>query len=331
MAVVVYKCDTCKREIELQQKVNSMERIQRCIITHGCRGKLYQLRVDPDYVRGSLPPDVVGLDNWQQRKVLYNHTQSIERDVWVVEHNLGTYPAVSVFIDRPIEDDLENQQEIVPQDIIIIDPNTIKIVFDRPWSGMAQVIARQSDPNLLQPYVREPEQTIPPYQLSKLGEITVATRISTIGEPTNVNIQVTYTTTQGTNPVITYAADNQPSLNSAWVDYDKVVIKGKIYTVRSFNAIVPEMTSGVIGNGSTFVFTGIDDNNDNQMRNIEPDEVIILLSNEPYEVFDKIDNKFINVTDSTSTNNPFAFFYDSGEFLALQDIVQTTYPPIRSI
>ena len=335
MAVVVYKCDVCKRNIELQRKIESIERIQRCTITHGCRGKLYQTRVNPDFVRGQIPPDVSGLDNWQQRKVLHNHSQAIEKNIWHIVHNLGTFPAITAFVDRPIEGDLENRQELIPDDIIVIDPNTIDLVFERPWSGIAQLVARQSDPDLLQPFTRDVEEVEIPQQISNSGEITIATRIKSddnpIGEPTQVGIQLTYTTTQGTNLVVQYKADDQPTINSAWADFNKVVIKGRIYTVRSFNAIVPEMVSGTIANGSTVLFTGIDEDNDDIVREITNDEVILLLSNDPYEIFDKIDDHYIDTADATADVNPFAFFYDNGEFQATTNVIQTIYPPIRSI
>ena len=133
MAVVVYKCNVCKREIELQRNKKGLESTNHCIITHGCRGELYQIDLFEDFIRGKFPDDVAGLDNWQQRKVLYNHSQTIERSTWNITHNMGTYPSVQVFVDRPIEGDEDNIEEIFPEDIIIVSKNTIQLVFDRAW------------------------------------------------------------------------------------------------------------------------------------------------------------------------------------------------------
>ena len=149
MSIVVYRCDVCTREIELQKNPNGVETIQRCKITHGCRGKLYQVDVLPDYIRGSLPDNVTGLENWVQRRVLSDHTQSIERSEWTVTHNLGAFPSYSVFVDRPLVDDLEHREEITPTDVEIVDSNTLILKFDRNWSGIAQFVARASDPQLL--------------------------------------------------------------------------------------------------------------------------------------------------------------------------------------
>ncbi len=70
MAIVVYKCDVCKREKEYIRNVEGIEKIQRCTITHGCRGKLFQVELLPDYIRASSSARVLGLDEWRERKVL---------------------------------------------------------------------------------------------------------------------------------------------------------------------------------------------------------------------------------------------------------------------
>ena len=69
MAIVVYNCDTCKREVELPQNKEGLEVIQRCIITAGCRGKLYQTDLKLNHIRGKLPDSVIGLVDWSQREI----------------------------------------------------------------------------------------------------------------------------------------------------------------------------------------------------------------------------------------------------------------------
>lgn len=328
MAIVVYKCDTCKREIDFQQNLKGLERIQRCTITKGCRGKLYQTKILLDYVRNNIPPNVAGLDNWQQRRVLYNFSQPIERSEWTINHNLGTYPVISVFVDRPTTDDPDNQEEITPTDITIVDQNNVTLTFDRPWSGIAQLVARQSDPNTLTQTTSTTTTAVTRQQLSNNGEITIATRVSTIGEPTSINLQLTYVTPEGITRVVSYVADDQPSSDSAWSDVDKVVIKGKIYTIRSFSALTSDMTTGVIGSGSTFLFTGVDEDGDTIMRDIVENEMFILLANSPYSVFDKNQSEFVDVSAATASSQ---FFYNAGEFFAPINIVQSTFPAIKTL
>ena len=127
MAIVEYKCDVCKRTTQIPRNEKGLERIQRCIITQGCRGKLYQNNLFEDFVRGSLPDQVAGLNNWVQRKVLHNHEQPIERTEWIIEHNMGTLPTINVFIDQLGTDD---RLEIIPENVTIIDKNAVSLTFE---------------------------------------------------------------------------------------------------------------------------------------------------------------------------------------------------------
>jgi len=335
MAIVVYKCDTCKREKGFQRNIRGLEKVQRCTITHGCRGKLFQTGLHPDYIRSSTPRRVLGLDEWRQRKVLHNHTQSIARDEWLIEHDLGTFPSVSVFINIPVEGDLANTEEVIPTDTIVVDENNLILKFDRPWAGLAQLVARQSDPNLLQPYTRVVEATTTLQQISNGGEIAIATRVSSVGESSDIKLITKYTTTQNTIIDNTYTVSDTPEddSTSSWSDFNKVVIKGKIYTVRSYDGIIiPEMLDETIGSGSTFRFTGIIDYKDSSdTRDIQPDEVYILFASAPFATIDKLTEQYVDVSDITSTENAFSLVYDSGEFFVDVDIIQETYPPIRSV
>jgi len=343
MAIVVYKCDVCKREKEFQRNIKGLEKVQRCTITHGCRGKLFQTGVFSDYIRASAPTRVFGLDEWRQRKVLHNHTQSIARNEWLIEHNLGTFPSISVFVNIPIEGNLENVEEIIPTDTVVVDENNLILRFDRSWSGLAQLVARQSDPNLLRPFTRQVAPPVELQQISNNGEIAIASRISTVGESSNISLVARYLTTQNTIVNKTYdeVSDSLSASSSSWRDFEKVVIRGKIYTIRSFSGIIPEMYDETIGSGSTFRFTGINAYSDvhqfiftqimNVVRDIQQDEVYILFANEPFDTVDKLTNQYIDVYDVTATENTFSLVYDSGEFYARKDIIQTIYPAIRSV
>ena len=324
MAIVTYKCDVCKREIELQRNIHGLETPQRCIITHGCRGKLIHKEIFPDFIRGSTPDDVIGLDNWQQRKVLFDYEQAIERDQWTIEHNLGNSVNVSAFVNQPTEDDPENLVEIEPDDIIVISADIIKLIFSRPYSGKAQLVARASDPQLLQPKITEEDESVTSHQISSTAEISIATLVTN----QDINLEVTYRTPQETTVVTTYVLDDQPSLLSPWVSVNQVVIKGKLYLVRSFNALFNDIPT-IVGNGSTFRFTAIDDNNNLTYRPIEKGEAFLLLASDPFTAVDKITDQVIDVTDVTEDVNPFSFAYDSGEFFSTSNPLQTIYPPVR--
>lgn len=338
MAIVVYKCDVCKREKEYQRDIEGIEKVQRCTITHGCRGKLFQVNLFDDYVRASASDRVLGLDDWRQRRVLYNHVQTIARDNWVIEHNLGTFPSISVFVSIPIEGDPENIEEIIPTDTIIVDDDNIILMFDRPWSGLAQLVARQSDPNLLKPFTRAVDLTAQELQqISNKGEIAIATRVESAGLCENVDLVVIYTTTQNTIIEKTYtASDNLFNTTSTWSDFNNVLIKGKIYTIRSYQGVFSDMLDETIASGSTFRFTGIVTNPtcspiDATPRVIQQDEVYVLYASEPFDTIDKLVDQYIDVFDITETVNPFSLLYDTGEFFADKTTIQNTYPLIRQV
>ena len=319
MAIVTYKCDVCKRSVDLQRNIYGLETPNRCVITHNCRGKLYFEKLLPDFVRGTSPESVIGLDDWQQRRMLFDYDQAIERDEWTIVHNLGNSVNVSVFVNRPTEDDPDNSEEISPDDIIIVSSDILKLVFSRPYAGKAQLVARASDPQLLQPNIAITETVIGIQQLSNLGVISVASKANA----EDISVELTYRTPQQTTVVKTYVVDDQPSIESPWVDADSVVIKGSLYVVRSFNAIFDDMHNGIVGNGSTFRFTAIDGNP------IAKGEMFLLLASEPFTPVDKITEQVIDVTEVTEILNPFAFAYDSGEFFADKITEQTIYPPVR--
>jgi hypothetical protein len=337
MAVVVYRCTVCKREIELQQNREGLERAHHCNITQHCRGSLYQVNFYSDYIRGGPPTDVVGLNNWNQRNILYTHEQGSNKESWVIQHNLGTYPAITVYVSRPSEDIPDYIEKIEPADIIVIDPNTIILNFERAYSGIAQLLARQTEPTV-KPVMssielEEPTTELNIMPLSNEGEMTIATKIASFGESTNVEIQLTYYTIQNTTHVISFLVDDQPSIASPWHDFNKVIINGKSYVVRSFTAIPIEITNGVISNGSTCYISGIntDPENSTEFTPIANGDIVFLLATPPQTIYDKITTTLINSADIATDENTFAIVYDNGEYFVDTSTQQRIYPPIRSV
>lgn len=346
MAIVVYQCDTCKRQVELIRNVKGLETIQRCVITHGCRGRLLQSDLLEDFSRASIPNEVAGLDDWIPRRVLYNHTQTIQNSVWIIPHNLGTFPSISVFADRPLTDDETNREEITPGDIQIVDANTLLLRFDRPRSGIAQLVARSSDPQLYNPAPTAATAVVPSIQISTNGRIVLATRVKPEWEAIAVGVQLEFIS--GTSPVpVSTVAGNGGSSSTAWPTVERVVIRGKSYLVREFN--VGTQATGVISNGNTFRFQGFDFNRnvdvsgnlsyeyqvdptdviDNTFIQVNPGEVYILLASPPFDTADKVTNQVIDITSVTKTTNPYAMYYDSREFFALETLIQSVFPSIR--
>jgi len=341
MSIVVYRCDVCTREREFLQNINGLETIQRCTITHGCRGSLSQVNILPDHIRARQPEGVLGLTDWRQRRVLFNHTQTIASNNWEITHNLGTFPSISAFINIPTEDNPDNLIEIIPTDTIVVDENTMRLVFDRAVSGVAQLVARQSDPDLLRPMNVTPPATINLLQISNNGEITIGTRISTIGmQNCDIDLSVSFSTIQNTIIEHVYTGINGtlPGTTSPWTDFDNVIVRGQMFSVRSYQGIFPSILDDTIANGSNFSYTATTTNTGavcgamiGAARPIILDEVYLLLANTPFAVVDKITDRYVDLADVTSTTNQFALIYDSGEFFVDESIIRTTFPPIRNI
>jgi len=337
MAVVRFECDTCKRTIELPRDPRKLEVIKRCVITKGCHGTLIQTDILENFVRGRPTLPEPGLEDWLPRKALVNYTQTIARPDWTIVHNMGVFPSVQVFIDAPTEVDPDNRIEIIPINIVALNENSIRLEFDRSVSGIAQLIARETDPDVFEPFTVGTPEAVTTFQITAFTQLTIATLRKIDGnvsptpfvEPTNIDLEITYFPTVGSSVVHTYSADLVPQLESPWSGEDTIVIKGKVYNVRSFDILItPEMTDGTIGNGTTFQFTAINVEGDGA-RDLAEGEVFILLARSPYSVFDKITDQLIDVTSVTPNNNTFAFGYNEGEMFADPVVIQSIYPLIR--
>lgn len=65
----------------------------------------------------------------------FEFTQATESDTWVINHKLGQYPIVDVYIDFNGE-----KQKILPQAIVYNDKDTCTITFSVPCTGLATVV-----------------------------------------------------------------------------------------------------------------------------------------------------------------------------------------------
>jgi hypothetical protein len=344
MAIVVYRCNTCKREIEFVRNPRGLETLQKCTITHGCRGTLTQIKVYPDYQRASIPDDVIGLDNWSQRRIIYNHTQGVPSREWLIDHYLNGFPSVIVFIDRPTEDDPNNQEEITPEKITYLNPNSLLLTLDSEFSGVAQVIARSSNSSV----GRTVQEEVQLFQATIGGELTIATSTAPVGSepanPTNIAFQLRYATNEGYYIFNDYLVDNEPTYTSPWDDFTDVIIKGRVYRTRTFNFFNAEIASGGIKPGSLISITGIDKTYDvnnppgtsgvYNYRPLRRNEIFLLLANSPYSNIDKITDKAFDLYYTQEASGAKYLVYntiESGfELFITPSHPEQIYPQIRN-
>ncbi|KKM24953.1 hypothetical protein LCGC14_1599940, partial [marine sediment metagenome] len=241
MAVIRYKCTVCDRIIEIIEQPTGLERISRCVITDKCRGTLYKLERLEDFAVGKFPPDVRGLTNHIQRNVLFNHTQAIADASWLVEHNLGVNPSVQVTVDREETVDsvvVESRIEIEPELITLIDKNSLTITFDRPETGLAQIIARSTS---FQQTVEAVTADITYVPVSQTNILTIGADLSSNQfpevEPGTYSVRIYYLDqetldeTAFESAVFNDYVARSPISTSAWNDTSEIFVSGQVYTI----------------------------------------------------------------------------------------------------
>lgn len=262
MAVVTYRCNVCNREKEFLQNKKGLEVINKCTITNNCRGTLYRVRGPVFRTRATSPRPADGLEDWIQRQLLYDHRQAIKNTEWTIEHNLGVFPQVTVMVDVPSSGDDNDRQQTTPTNIEVVDKNTVVLKFDRPESGIAQLVARETSQSVVDPIEADTEQDLSSddIQITNEGVLTLATLTSAFGEDPELTFQIRYQTSDGENINVIHTAVTQPDLSSPWSDVSTVMIRGKIYTIR-FVDVGADLVDQV-PSGSTFRFYGIGSDED---------------------------------------------------------------------
>lgn len=318
----VYQCDVCKRKVRVPANNYSINIIQRCIITYGCKGKLHKASQASEInSTPAIPPEVSGVQDWFQRKVLFTYTQAIKSTTWAIQHDLAGKPVVQTFVYEQ-SGDTQVLTEVTPKSITVIDLNNIEVEFDQPQSGIAQCIALASA-NAVNPNITStPTSTVPTTdtQITSGGELTIAT----LDTSTLIDLTVQYISPTTTTPLtIQYVGvDDNPSIDSAWVGTNRVFVGGKPYIVRSFNLLTHEVAPAyfnnhLVANGSPFYFQGLTGT---------PGQNLILLSNSPFSTVDRVYDRYIDLG-FVSTTQP-ELYYTTGEAFAEPSIIRTIYPPV---
>jgi hypothetical protein len=217
-------------------------------------------------------------------------------------------------------------------------------------------------------------------------------------------LSMTFTPSIGSQQSVGYVASNIKSSLSPWSNVDRVMLKGKVYTVRTFNiqtgniqisngstvllsgiSLPSSITMPIVGVSSaanTFTLTGdeseeftpgtvfitnniggsvnwivetvVYDPIDNLTtisptdsipltftlpatiilsgsRQIVPNEVLILLGDSPFTIYDKIDDSFVDMSAVDSPGTQFDMYYNAGNLFINTTIKESVYPPLRSV
>lgn len=313
-----YQCDLCKRSIRVPVNRSGLDIINHCIITEGCAGTLHMVTtVAAKNAITAIPPEVIGLNDWFSRKILFTFDQTIERAAWTIAHNLGTKPVVQVVVNRVGVDGKNQLIELAPDQytITIVDLNNIILNFTRPESGVAQCIGSAST-NLVNPQIIEPV-TVGQFTLSANGEVTLAVT------DFSVPIAVTVTFLTSTTSIVEHYAITGTNAESPWFSTQQVFILGKKLTVVSFNLIEnasdpSKFIDGSITSGDLVTMTF--DNSSQATPNY------ILLTKSPYNFVDRITDQIVDVTSLAQFDS--SFFYKPNSIVTSTTSLKNIYPPI---
>ena len=291
MSVIVYRCDVCNREQEVSYNSAGLNIIQRCTITKNCRGKLHPIKYNENQQLPKRTKTVGELEDWTPRRIIYTHTQIIPDTVWKIVHNLHGFPRFSLLLDN-------TTGESVPSDVIFEDENTIIFKFLTAKTGTVQFLNRQTstEEHLLT------ETTPTTIQVSTHSTLTIATLDAAQSFELNVSLNQQQYTLQ---------FDNIPSINSPWVDSQQILAFNKTYVVRDVKLIdyLPSVA-----------FTDITIEN-----TLNPRDVLCLLAHEPYSIYDKNVDQYIDLSKQLSLS------YNEGELYALSTDIDGIYPKIITI
>ncbi len=321
-----YECDECGRRIRVPANRPGLDILQRCIITASCKGALRQLsQANEINSTPAFPPEVPGVQDWFQRRVFYSHTQTLDAEVWQIEHNLANKPIIHAFVNTIVDGvvTLVATDEFTARSV---DLNLTEVTFTRPTSGVVQAISLSSQ-NVSNPQRIELGADATMFQItSNTGELTIAVRQTGLDGWNDTDVDITLDFQSNPPVTITYPnIDNTPSLASPWVGANKIVANGKLYTVHSFNITDTNpaptyFANGQMLNGTTFRVTKINN------TEIVQGDVLILLGQTPYAAVDRITNKFVDAGRADST-----LAYDSGKAYISTAFVKNTYPPITVV
>ena len=323
MAIVVYKCDTCKREIEVPQNIHGIEIMSRCIITSGCKGKLSQTQVKSSHIRGKLPaPDPTGLKDWVPRQTYYKQEQPLLLRVWKIKHNLGTNPSIRVSVE------LDGGGSVETDEFVTNHVNLFEtwITFSEPRKGNIQCFARTSITEETRELLRTPA---PARQMIDL----TANNILTLAVPSTFQDRITITfLSTTTNTLITLPPMVLPTTvlaDSPWKTFttinSDVFFMGTRMKIKTIN-IASHMTNAGISvpDGSVFYFNGYSTSE----YPLQAKQVYALLSHHPHSKYDRNMSQLVDLSSITASAVVGTTKLLDNSLLIDPQLVQVTYPKI---
>lgn len=356
MATINYKCDTCKREVELIENKYGLTTLSACSITKNCRGSLYSVKRNPNNIRQSLPAYDSELDDYTPRQLFYAHTQSVASNRWNVSHGFGPSCVIIVY---------DNRANILDPDTytVINGVGASTILLPDAMTGTVHVISRIGGAIALNSAAVE----VPTSQISYNGVITFAipkyiTRGNSGSAPLQPPSVVAVTPTPSPSPLpssapyevcgnvirieIEVTKPNEPTVvctetldvstdaKSPWFGWQQILVKNRrhycIKTISIEKLKVFANTNDqklIIPDGTVMKIKRIDYGT-GVLGNIPDRGLLVLLANPPYGTVDKVLDKVIDCGEMVGTTND-TFAFRAFNLLASDDLIEKSYPEIK--
>lgn len=260
-----------------------------CTVTYGCDGELFPVHNITEIINTKpIPPNVPGLTNWIQKRLIYNHTQRFVSDEWTIVHNLQCVPIVHITTNLTQPDGTIKEEWISPVSITTVDENTTKVKLAKAYAGKAQCVTATSQ----RIDASGPELQLDEYiQISSNGTITLAS--NALKSPGGIDLSATFTDVASTATVdVRYdGITNSTSTKSPWALDSEVLIGGKKFSIGSFDINTPSAPSqeefnNITYNTSNVEITGLPSTYRTTM---------ILLSHYPYTFADRVVDRMIDL------------------------------------
>jgi len=344
MSTIKYKCDTCKREIETIERLKGLTTFNKCIITKGCRGRLYKIGRNPYNVREFHPePENVGLSNFFPRRAFFEYRQELPSDTWKITHNMGVYPAVTVY---STSDESPTPLGRDDYEVLLIDSTSIELKFAQAITGVAQCVAR-STKDLAPTSIPLGDDL---FQVSNNNVLTFAV----LGKITR---EIT-----GNNPLYTCDPDNplQIEINisikepereeifctenitthveaaSPWIDWDALISRQRRnYCIKSVNlkdfVSIQEFYDDIsdMPDGTKLKIISIDYGTGFKNQSIRSRNLFSLLADAPFNHIDKRTDILIDVGEVSASRLNDSFTFIGGELFLPVRQVEKIYPPLK--
>ncbi len=344
MATVSYKCNVCKRDIELVENERGMTTFSRCIITDGCRGKLIVQHRNPDNMVRKFATEVPGLKDFILKNNIFNFVQTTPQYNWIITHNLNSNPVIKIYIN----DSNGTSKRLSPNtySISFINSDRLIVTFSQNFSGIAQLISRTSQPTNL---VTAPSPIVDSLITSKGTFIfAIPQKLTKFTYPPTIlpyptlpldlykkviKIQILITK-PAKEPIQSVETLDFNLTGTPWSNWPSILVrKRKNYYILSKNILKfvtfgnPYLTASDIPDNTTVKITGIDYGT-GVIQPIDNEGLLLLTAKPPFYPNDKIINSLINIGDLQSDSDH-GFVYKNGDLYLNSKNISNTYPDIQ--